>query len=256
MEKISLYILTKDSERFLKEILTRVQTVVDEIVIIDSGSSDKTEAIAKEFGAKFIFHEFKDFRSQREFATSVCSYRVVLFLDSDEVPSLELINELYQEKVKGFPVDVYRFKRVWNVLGRDIHNIYPIISPDYPIRVINRDRVSLNESNLIHEKYTGYSTEATFDNSVKHITFQTRESLEKKLEFYSDIASNDIIENGRSVNVFKFIFSPISAFIKWFFLKRGFLDGRVGLILGVYAFRYTLKKYQKARVKLFKELNV
>ena len=139
MAKLSLYILTKNSEKYLDTILRKVSPIIDEVLIIDSGSSDNTEKITKSFNAKFIFHKFTDFKSQREFAVKECEYKNVMFLDDDEIPDEKLIESIKIEKELGFNFDAYRFKRDWNVLSKDIKVIYPIISPDYPIRIYNKN---------------------------------------------------------------------------------------------------------------------
>ena len=250
MDKLSCYILTKNSEKYLANILEQISNISDEIIIIDSGSLDKTEEIAKQFSVKFIFNEFNNFKSQREFAISKCKYDFVLCFDDDEIPNQKLIDSIKTEKELGFRFDAYRIARYWNVLGQDVKVIYPIISPDFPIRLYNQTILSFANSNIIHETPSGQRNEAVLDGLIRHITFETSSELESKLETYSEIASQDIINRGKKSNIFKIIFSPISAFIKWYFIKGGFRDGLIGLKLAFYSFNYSLKKYQKARFKI------
>jgi glycosyltransferase involved in cell wall biosynthesis len=245
--KLSAYILTFNSEVHLFKILERIESVADEILVIDSGSSDSTESIVSTFPtAKFIFHAFTDFKSQRSLAAKVCSFDYVLFLDSDEIPDENFISALKNLKQIGFDKDAYEAERHWNVLGQKVRVLYPIVSPDFPIRLYNRNIVNFEHSSLVHETPTGYKTKGKLAGRLNHITFESREQLEKKLVFYSDIAARDLILKNKKASVAKAYASAFSAFIKWYFLKKGFLDGWVGLTLGNYAFRYSKLKYIKA----------
>lgn len=248
MEKISAYILTFNSELHLKKILERILEIADEIIIVDSGSTDKTQKIANNISkVRFIYKSFKSFKEQRSFAVQQCTYDTILFLDSDEIPSNQFVRSV--KKLKQQPMDAklaYKVKRIWNVLGCNIHSIYPITSPDFPIRLYNRKYVNFNLSNLVHETPKGHHKEIILKGHIKHITFNCLEEMNQKLEIYTDLAAKDTIERNKKVNLLKVVFSPIAAFIKWYFFKKGYKDGKVGLILANYASKYTLKKYVKA----------
>ena len=82
---------------------------------------------------------------------------------------------------------------------------------------------------------------------LNHITFKSRTELYAKLEFYTGIAAQDLVLKERRVNASKIVFSPLAAFVKWYLIKGGFKDGWTGVILGIYAYQYTLKKYLKAK---------
>ena len=109
MIKISAYIVTLNEELRLDRTLKAVSKVADEIIIVDSGSTDKTEKIAKKHKAKFIFHKWKNISSQKNFAQNKCSNDWVLSLDSDEVLSDDLIQEIKQIK-KNPTADAYKVK--------------------------------------------------------------------------------------------------------------------------------------------------
>ena len=172
---------------------------------------------------------------------------MILFLDSDEIPDTDFVNSIIELKKEGFKHDAYKVNRIWNVLEKEIHSVYPITSPDFPIRMYKKSKVSFSDSSLVHETPAGYSSVGEINGSVKHITFKTNEEMNQKLELYTNIAAFDLIHKKRKVSTFKIIFSPIAAFLKWYFVKEEFKDGYVGLMLGIYAYKYTLKKYLKAR---------
>lgn len=249
MDQLSSYILTKNSEKYLNEILSTISPVVDEIIIVDSGSNDHTEEIAKKYpNAKFIYRQFDNFKNQRNFAADSCSFDYIFFLDSDEIPTQELIDNLSYLKKTGFSSHAYKVERKWLVLNKEIHALYPVTSPDYPIRLINKNIVRFEDSsNRVHETPSGFDSFEILNGSITHKTFETKQELNNKLQHYTDIAALDLIDSGKPVNFIKEILSPIGAFIKWYLLKGGIKDGATGLILGRYAYLYSQKKYQKAR---------
>jgi glycosyltransferase involved in cell wall biosynthesis len=249
MQKLSSYILTRNSEKYLYKILEKITIVSDEIIIVDSGSTDNTKKIADSFDkTQFIYNEFVNFKEQRIFAEKMCTHNMILFLDSDEIPNTEFIASVERIKAKGFDFDAYTVIRKWNVLGHNIHAIYPVTSPDYPIRLYNKKIASFSKSQLVHEKPSGYKTLGQIKGVIWHYTFQTKEELKSKLALYTDIAAQDLILKKKKINLLKIIFSPIVAFVKWYFLKKGFKDGAIGLILAKYAYDYTFLKYKKAKI--------
>ena len=221
--------------------------VCEEVVVVDSGSKDATESIVKGFDrTRFVYHPLKSFKDQRIFASESCRHQWVFFLDSDEIPDEILLEEIQNLKANGFVHDAYKVPRYWNVLGKDIHSIYPTCSPDHPIRLINKAVVSFQQAGLVHETPTGFSSFAILKGSIRHITFQTKAELQAKLEFYTEMAAKDMVLKKKKITLLKRIFSPVGAFLKWYFLRRGYKDGWLGLYLGRYAYQYTQKKYQKA----------
>ena len=223
--------------------------VADEVIVIDSGSCDGTQKIAESFEkVKFIYNPFENFKAQRIFAENSCRFDHILFLDSDEIPNEQLIENIKILKENdGFSCDAYSITRKWTVLGKNVHSIYPVVAPDHPTRLYNKKKASLQASQLVHESVTGYETIGKIDGEINHITFETKDEFRQKLELYTDIAAKDLIIKKKKNNIFKRILSPIGAFIKWYFLKYGYKDGKTGLITGQYAYRYTKMKYKKAK---------
>jgi len=247
MEKLSAYILTKNSEVFLPQILDYLSSVADEIIVVDSGSTDKTESITGNFDkARFIFRQFTNFREQRIMAAENCKHDMILFLDDDEIPDDAFLNSVMEFKHTDFHYDAYKVSRKWNVLGKDVHCMFPVSSPDHPVRLFRKSRVTFSESTIVHETPGGFSSSGKIEGVINHITMNTREEMRAKLEMYTDLAAQDLIHNRKKVNGLKLVFSPWAAFLKWYFIKGGYKDGYVGLLLGNYAYQYTFKKYLKA----------
>jgi glycosyltransferase involved in cell wall biosynthesis len=248
---LSVYILTYNSQKYLAQILSCSNGIADELVIIDSGSTDNTLQVAHEFGCKIYHRPFDNFREQRTFALSKCNYNWVLTFDSDEVPSQELIEEIRNLKGKGFTHDAYCIKRNWNVLGKWVHAMYPTTSPDYPIRLINKNNVVFDQrSSRNHEIAHGFKSIGRIDFPIQHYTFETRDALENKLILYSKISAEDLVEQNRKVSILIMLFRPLSIWCKWYLIYNNWKDGYIGIVLANYAYLYTYLKYKKALAML------
>lgn len=249
MNEISAYVLTKNSEKYLKTILDQIDQVVDEIIILDSGSNDLTKEIANSYSkVKWLYRELDNFRDQRYFAEKACSHDWILFLDCDEIPDQTFIQGLKEFKLE-YPQelkDAYKAQREWNVLGKNVNVIFPIVSPDYPVRLYNRTKASFRESHLIHERPMGYDTWDYLPGNIKHITFETRAELNSKLYLYANVGAQDLIVRKRTINIFKVWFSHLFAYWKWYISKGGYKDGKMGIVLAAYARKYTYLKYKIA----------
>ena len=107
MVKISAYIVTLNEEKRLAKTLQALKKVADEIFVIDSGSTDKTQKIAEKYGAKFLFHKWKNISAQKHYGQELCNNDWVMSLDADEVLSPELIAEI-KDKMKSPTDDAYK----------------------------------------------------------------------------------------------------------------------------------------------------
>lgn len=248
--EISAYILTCNSERYIEEILTQLSKFADEVVVLDSGSTDATLERAARFPSVSIYHRpFDNFKEQRNYAASLCRNDTVFYVDSDEIPDDTLVNALFAIKAEMTELGGcgYAVSRQWYVMGRRVHSIYPVESPDHVIRLFDRRYISFDShSTLVHETLGGQSETRLLDGSLIHRTFHTRQEMKSKLEQYTTLAAQDLIQRKGKVRRIKVLSNPIAAFVKWYFFKRGFLDGQVGLMTGCYAYRYTWLKYRKA----------
>ena len=215
MTALSAYILTYDSELYLAAILQKLTGTADELLIVDGGSTDRTLAIAREHDCRVVHRPLTDFREQRNFAQTQCANDMVLFVDSDEIPSGELVQAIASLKERGFGKDAYEVRREWYVLGRKVRAVFPVTSPDYPIRILDRRKVSFDErSRRVHETPFGFTSLGRIEAALHHYTFRSAEELERKLEHYTDIAARDLRERGRKPGLLKVLASPPSAFLE------------------------------------------
>jgi glycosyltransferase involved in cell wall biosynthesis len=244
---LSIYVLTYNSERHLDKVLTAAKRVADDLLVVDSGSNDATLAIAARHGARIVHRTFDNFRAQRLFANSLCLHQTVMFFDSDEIASDALIDEVMALKVSGFAHDAYAVRRDWLVRGTVVHALMPAACPDYPIRIYHRDKTDFTEHS-VHETPIGYESVGRIDSPLIHHTFETDSELTRKLDLYTDLAATDLVDRRMWIGVLwlKQWISPFGAFGKWYIRRGNWRDGRVGLILALYAFTYTHRKYRKA----------
>ena len=160
-ESLSCYILTLNSERYLASTISPIREVIDDLVIVDSGSTDRTKEIATQFNARFLVREIDNFNTQRRFALEACYHQWVLSLDSDEVPDETFATSLAELKAKAFSLnqkqpDAFRINRRWLVLGQEIHTFYPITSPDHPVRLLRKNKMTFEKNGRgVHESPKG-----------------------------------------------------------------------------------------------------
>jgi glycosyltransferase involved in cell wall biosynthesis len=245
---LSVFLLTFNSEQYLDALLSRVRPLTDDLLVVDSGSTDGTLALAERHGCRVLYRPFDDFRNQRIFALDACRHRVVLMLDSDEVPDETFVASLHDLKQRGFPDDAYEIRRNWFVMGRPVHCLYPVPSPDYVVRVVKKDIVSFDDrSRLVHEQPFGHRTLGRVGGAVAHFTFGSKAELYRKLDQYTTLAARDLVTLNQVPGGLKRWLLPLAIWAKWYLVKGGYKDGSVGWMLGAYAYRYTKVKLRKAR---------
>jgi glycosyltransferase involved in cell wall biosynthesis len=256
--RVSSYVLTFNSERYLEVILRRLWGFSDEVLIVDSGSTDRTIAIANAAGCRVLVRPFDDFRAQREFALSHCRFEYVFFCDCDEIPSHELVGWIADTKRHGMTRDLYLVRREWSAFGRRVHGICPTPSPDYPGRLVRREAATYEASSRVHERYDlPLEAAVRVEAPLVHITFESNIELRKKLRSYSRMAAADLAAKGWSLPrlALNALFSPPSAFLHWYLLKRNVLDGWVGVKLAAYAAAFKFGKYGGALALRLAERN-
>ncbi|MEY4927770.1 MAG: hypothetical protein RI894_2206 [Bacteroidota bacterium] len=251
---LSVAILTYNSQQYLATILGKLTGVADEILLLDSGSTDETMAIGQRFGCVLARRKLDDFKTQRQYALDSCAYDYVLMIDSDEIPNEAFVLHLQTLKKTGFAHAGYTLERHWNVLGKSVASIYPVVNPDFPLRLIDRRCYNFKTCNRVHEEPRGTGSLSKLNGAVQHITFETEAILQQKLHRYTDIAAQDLLDRCKnrsslkpSISSLKPYISAFAAFGKWFFFKKGWKDGLTGIRLGYYAAQYSFFKYKKAK---------
>ena len=226
MVKISAYIVTLNEEKRLGKTLQALKKVADEIFVIDSGSTDKTQEIAEKYGAKFLFHKWKNISAQKHYGQELCHNDWVLSLDADEVLSPELIAEI-KEKMKNPAADAYRIK-ICDMLPGDKKP--RLFAKTYnQVRLYNRkksnmpddltnDRVVVGEGAVVEQ----------LESKVFHYSYISLTQTWFKLNMYTDELVKTAVEQGRKYSKLRLYTEFPRQFLVYYFKKRYFLYGTCG----------------------------
>lgn len=244
--KISGVIITFNEEDNIERCIKSLVPVVDEVVVVDSYSTDKTRQLAIELGARFIENDFKGHIEQKNFAVKQAKYDNILSLDADEELSKELVINIL--KIKSDHIsNAYSMNRLTSYCGHWIKHAgwYP----DRKIRLWNKnhgvwggtnphDSVKLNDDVKV-ERLKGDILHFSYTNISQHI---------QQIDKFTSIAAHQEFKKDKKANFFtQIVLYPFWLFIKNYFLKLGFLDGYYGFIVCINGAFYKYLKY----VKLF-----
>ncbi len=239
--EISAVLITLNEEQNLPRVLEKLRWC-EEVVIVDSGSTDGTLDIAHRFGARVVHRDFDGFASQKNFADQQAAHDWILSLDADEVLSDDLDASLRRIKSKGVDCDAYRFPRKAFYLGKWIH--HSGWYPDKKVRLY--DRCKARWAGLVHESVQVDGKIGEVDGDLLHYTCPSLSDHIRTTDRYTTLAARKFRDEGRSPHISHFLLSPPWAFVRSYFLKLGFLDGVHGLIIASMAAFYVFAKYAKA----------
>ena len=241
MNRLSVCIITLNEEQNLPRALASLVEVADEIVIVDSGSKDRTEQIARDHGAVFLSRPWTNYADQKNFAAESASSDWIFSLDADEELSSPLQTSILEWKKRPADLPVYEIaRRAW-YLGKWIrHSGW---YPDFQRRLYRRDRA--NFSGIVHEALRFEGKPGRLRGDLLHYTVRSFEEHEEKVERYTALAAQRLyLEGKRSWRPAIWFASPWSWFQNYF-LRGGFLDGRQGAFIAQMAARSVRMKYRK-----------
>ncbi|MEZ4721358.1 MAG: glycosyltransferase family 2 protein [Flavobacteriales bacterium] len=243
MPKISAIVLTLNEERNIGRCLESLSGIVDEIIVVDSFSTDRTEEIAKSHGSTFIQQKFLGYIEQKNFALTKATYDHVLSLDADEALSDELRLSILEVK-ESFDCEGYFVNRLANYCGQWIrHGGW---YPDWKMRLFDRTKGTWRGTNP-HDKYVlnKGSKSRKLKGDLHHYTFYTAEEHRKQVVNFTNISSQAKYDQGVRSNWMKICVKPMARFVKGYIFKLGFLDGYFGLRIALYSTYATYLKYRK-----------
>jgi glycosyltransferase involved in cell wall biosynthesis len=244
---LSVAIVTLNEEANLPRTLESVAWA-DEIVVVDSGSTDATRAIAQSHRARFVIEPWRGFAAQKNFALSLCTSEWMLSLDADEAVSPELAASIQKVMVTPPSHAAYALPRRNFFLGRWIrHGGY---YPDPKLRLFPRGQGTFQET-PVHETAIFSGDVETLHGDLLHDAYPTLASYLDHMERYSTLGASIAIQRGRTGrNLLSFfngvLLNPVATFFYNYILRAGFLDGREGLLLHLYHSAYVSWKYAKA----------
>jgi glycosyltransferase involved in cell wall biosynthesis len=246
MSNISVCLLTFNSMRTIERCLLPIFEVADEVIVIDSGSTDGTLQYLTDKGITADYRSYDTHASQMNYAIGLSNYDWVLCLDSDEFLDSKTIENIRHLKVSLIDESIaYRISRYWLILGHPIHSIYPVSSPDYPVRLFHKKVVAFN-GQPVDDKPEGFMRTEVIEGCVIHDTFYSLNEIFGKLNSYT---TRLILYKNIKPSLIRAFLSPIFAFFKWYFLKKGYKDGAYGIVSAMYAILYTFMKFFKSWCK-------
>lgn len=242
--KLSAAIITFNEERILERTLRSIHDLVDEIIIVDSFSTDKTKEICSQFSkVQFIERKFDGFGKQKNFAITQCNAPWILFLDADEIPdaeALEAIKEVVTNPQSAFSVYQIQFNNIflgkvlkyggWGKLKRE--------------RLFKKGFAQYSED-IVHESFLTKEKKGFLQGRINHYTYKDIYHHIEKCNTYTSMMADKMHARGKKSSVFKIVISPRFQFFKSYFLRFGFLDGLVGYYAAKTAAFYTFLKYKK-----------
>ncbi len=239
MPRISVTIITLNEEANIGECLESVKWA-DEIVVLDSGSSDRTLEICAEYGVKVHSDKWHGFGKQKNLCQERASSEWILNLDADERVTSSLKEEILEAVSRG-DKDGYFIPRK-NFIGG--HWIKRCWYPDYTLRLYKKERGAHREQAL-HASVALNGRTGYLKNPLIHYSYKDITDYIARIPRYSTQGALDAAAEGRRAGLKGLVVRPLYAFIKMYILKRGFLDGRMGLVLSVLFAFYTFSKYAK-----------
>ncbi len=241
--KISVVIITFNEERNIGRCIDSVRGIADDIVVVDSFSTDRTKAICLEKEVRFVEHAFEGHIQQKNWAITQALYPHILSIDADEAPNVVLCESIAKAK-DNFVVDGYSMNRLTNYCGHWVRHCgwYP----DIKLRLCDsqkgkwgglnpHDRFEMDEgSKIVHLK-----------GDLLHYSYYTRIDHKKQIVKFTDILARSMFDAGRRTNWPMVVLSTIFKFIRDYFLKLGILDGKAGFTISWLSAGATFKKYKK-----------
>lgn len=245
MPKISAIIITFNEAEYISNCLRSISEVADEIIVVDSFSTDGTKEICLSHGARFIENEFKGYRDQKNFAVSQASYDYVLSLDADEELSPRLERSILSIK-NDLTFDGYKFDRLNNFCGKWIH--FTSLSPECKVRLFNRKKGRWGGLN-IHEyiEMDNPKNVKRLKGSLIHWLYRSFEEGVDKMNRYTSLLACEYYSLGITASPKRLFLNPTWRFFHSYFLKAGFLDGYYGYVVSKYLAFTCFLKYVKLR---------
>ncbi len=240
MPKISAVVITLNEEKNIERCL-RSLDFVDEIIVMDSHSTDETPEIAKKFGAKIFEVDWEGFGKTKELARQKASCSWVLSIDADEEITPKLKEEILQAVKNNFYAG-YFITRKSNFLGKWIgHSGW---YPDYVLRLFQKESGKFDDS-LVHEQVRVQGEMGYLKNPLQHYTYPNLKHYFNKLRRYTSLSAQQLHQRKVRAYPWDLIFRPPATFIKMYLIKLGFLDGWQGFVLAVLSSYQVLLKYLK-----------
>ncbi len=251
--KLSVVIITLNEEDRLENALKSCVDIADEIVLVDSYSTDNTIRIAEKYGAVIFKNKFMDYGSQKNFAMEKASYPWILNLDADERVSDRLKQEILELKrieETQIPVDGFLIKRKTSYLGKWI--VHSGWYPDRKLRLFRKSKSRWR--GRIHEGLILDGPTAKIEGDILHFTYRDMDDHIQRINRYSRMQGEDIAAKKKKALYLRALLLPPVTFLRFYVWKMGILDGFPGLVIALVSSWGTALKYLKAiEIKMAKK---
>lgn len=246
MTTITAVIITQNEERNIERCLNSLDGVADEVVVVDSGSTDRTEQICSRRGARFVSHAWEGYSGQKNFADGLATHPWTLSIDADEALSVGLRRSLLRLKRKGMAPDaVYAVNRLTNFCGRWINHCgwYP----DRKVRLWPTG--SARWEGDIHEevRFEGERRTEVLEGDLLHFSYNEIDDLARRQPRYYRLAAAEAAAAGRRAGIADIMLKPLWTFVRDYVVRGGFRDGLAGFVVCRMNAHYTFMKYTTLR---------
>ena len=241
MNKLSVFIITLNEEKNIERCLKSIKSIADEIVVVDSLSTDKTKEICANYNVRFIEQKFLGFIEQKSFAMEKTSYDLVLSIDADEAVDEKLANEILRVK-ENQSSNGYEFNRLTNYNGHWVK--YCGWYPDVKLRLVSKKQATFVGTNP-HDVLQVKGSTLKLDGELLHYSYDSISSHILQTNKFSSIEAKIHHLRGKRATLMKLVSRPCWQFFKDYILKRGFLDGKYGFIICFVNALYVLLTYAK-----------
>jgi glycosyltransferase involved in cell wall biosynthesis len=245
MPEISACIISFNEESKIEDCLKSLLPVADEIILVDSGSTDRTIDIARKYTDRISSHPFAGYGKLKNFATGMASHDWILSLDCDERLSPELQQSILAIKDRLNSNNAYSMARRTFYIYRWLNHCW---YPDTKTRLFNRTTAQWADSD-IHESVTSTDVKvAKLEGDILHYSFDSFSDHLRTIDKFTEISAHELMRKNRKVNIFSPVTHASWTFFRLYFLKRGFLDGFAGFAVAVLSYMHAFIKYSKAYI--------
>lgn len=240
--KISAAVITFNEEKNIARTLEKL-TWCDEIVVVDSYSTDNTVKICESYGAKIYEKKFIGYGDQKRFLVSKCSFKWILSIDADEVLSDDLITEIKTEFAKKtLNFNAYLLNRKHVYLGKVFK--YGHLKSTPILRLFNQEKAHFSDKK-VHETVVYNGNKGTFKNPFLHYTANSIEQINLKKNRYASLASEEYLYKKKKIYLLYLPFKYPFTFFKEYIVHLNFLNGYEGYVWSIYMAEYSVLKYLK-----------
>ncbi len=246
MDAISATIITRNEEQNLERCLNALKGVVDEIVVVDSYSTDRTVEICQRYGCKVTQREFRGFGSQRQYATGLASHNYILSIDADEVISEDLRNHIIELKNKGFDHRVYSINILNYFCGQPLH--HSGYESEWQVRLFNKRYANWNLRDFSDKvSYSDSVNPARLPGRIHHYRCANLSEFYRKENRLAALQAKVFAANGKKIGSITPMLKAFTEYMRCHVCDLAWLDGKQGMIIAGRRSRTVYEAYRMAR---------